>query len=145
MAKFSTRYINESTVLPKNELISAVFLIALNGSKILVTENERGWDIPGGHVEEGETPEEALIREVEEEAGASFSNPKLLAILGSDKEEYEEKVMLIYITSNFKLGKFTTSDDVFNREIIEIDDFLLRYKQNFDFRKVILRAQLLLK
>ena len=120
-------------------------MIALNGSKILVTENERGWDIPGGHVEEGETPEEALIREVEEEAGASFSNPKLLAILGSDKEEYEEKVMLIYITSNFKLGKFTTSDDVFNREIIEIDDFLLRYKQNFDFRKVILRAQLLLK
>ncbi len=146
MAKFSTKYINENTILPKNELINAVFLIALNGSKILAIENERGWDIPGGHVETKETPEEALTREVEEEAGASFLNAKPFAILGADHEnEYRDKVMLVYITNDFKLGQFIKKEDAFNREIIEINDFLLKYKQDFNISELIFHARESLK
>jgi len=33
----------------------------------------RGWDIPGGHVEAGERPADALLREVYEETGARIS------------------------------------------------------------------------
>jgi hypothetical protein len=51
----------------------------------------------------------------------------------------------MYATDEFKLGKFTTSEDVFNREIIEIDDFILRYKQYSDFTEIIPRARELLK
>jgi len=32
------------------------------------------WDLIGGHVEEGETPEEALIREVKEELGITLDD-----------------------------------------------------------------------
>jgi 8-oxo-dGTP diphosphatase len=32
------------------------------------------WDLIGGHVEEGETPEEALVREVKEELGIELKN-----------------------------------------------------------------------
>ncbi len=37
---------------------------------LLTRHPRRGWEFPGGKVEEGETPEEAAIREVNEETGA---------------------------------------------------------------------------
>ncbi len=129
MSNYVITYITDDVILPKKELLSAVFLIALKGSKILTIQNERGWDIPGGHIEEGETPEEALTREVQEEAGAVFPHAKLFAMLGSDdQDKYKDKVMLIYTTNNFTLGTFTPSEDAFNREVIEIKEFLERYK-----------------
>ena len=149
--QYFVKYVDENTVFPNKELLSAVFLIALDGTKILAIQNERGWEIPGGHIEKGETYEEALVREVEEEGGASFSNPKLLAIIESDNQDiYKDTVMLIYTTKNFKLGKFTPSEDALDREVIEINEFLERYKSEndfarIDFAEVISRAQDLIK
>jgi ADP-ribose pyrophosphatase YjhB (NUDIX family) len=143
------KYVNKDTIFPKKELLSAVFLIALDGSKILAIRNERGWEIPGGHIEPCETHEEALIREVQEEAGATFSDAKLLAIIeSSNQDKYKDKVMLIYVTKNFKLGEFTPSEDAFDREVIEIKEFLERYKEgksnivksSLDFSEIIPRA-----
>ena len=34
------------------------------GSVLFVEHPQRGWEIPGGHLEPGETPEEALAREL---------------------------------------------------------------------------------
>ena len=41
-----------------------------NGGRVLFVEHpDRGWDIPGGHLEEEETPDQALLRELKEETG----------------------------------------------------------------------------
>ncbi|MCH2076718.1 MAG: (deoxy)nucleoside triphosphate pyrophosphohydrolase [Rhodobacteraceae bacterium] len=55
-------------------LVSAVALVDVDG-RVLLAQRPEGksmaglWEFPGGKVEEGETPEVALIRELEEELG----------------------------------------------------------------------------
>lgn len=39
---------------------------------LLYREDEQHWEVPGGKVEDGESPTEAAVREAEEEIGASL-------------------------------------------------------------------------
>ncbi|WP_295311337.1 (deoxy)nucleoside triphosphate pyrophosphohydrolase [Roseobacter sp.] len=58
----------------KTVLVSAVALIDIDG-RVLIAQRPEGkamaglWEFPGGKVEQGETPEIALIRELQEELG----------------------------------------------------------------------------
>ena len=63
--------------------IEVVAAIIRKGDKIFATQRGYGewkdwWEFPGGKMEVGETPEEALVREIKEELSADIHVGKLL-------------------------------------------------------------------
>jgi 8-oxo-dGTP pyrophosphatase MutT (NUDIX family) len=59
---FKIEKIHSFKDISKNS-ITAVFSIGFIRGKVLSTLNERGWDIPGGHVHPDEDLIQALLRE----------------------------------------------------------------------------------
>jgi 8-oxo-dGTP diphosphatase len=80
-------------------LVSAVALIDVDG-RVLIAQRPEGksmaglWEFPGGKVEEGETPEAALIRELHEELGIDTWS-SCLAPLTFASHSYEEFHLLM--------------------------------------------------
>ena len=54
--------------------MATAYAIAFSGGRFLMVRHPRrgGWEMPGGHVEDGETPEQAAAREFLEESGYSI-------------------------------------------------------------------------
>lgn len=54
--------------------MGTAYAVAFDGDRFLMVWHPRrgGWEMPGGHIEPGETPEETCIREFREESGFSI-------------------------------------------------------------------------
>ena len=76
-------FISDET--PPVDLCPSVYAFVFKDGELLQTDLREGerptrmLDIPGGHVDEGETPERAITREVFEETGVKVVDPKLVA------------------------------------------------------------------
>ncbi|HLR75712.1 MAG TPA: NUDIX domain-containing protein [Virgibacillus sp.] len=58
----------DDTKLPPSMLITSVHALCFKDKKILLVNlHHRGWDFPGGHMEQEESPEQCIAREVYEE------------------------------------------------------------------------------
>ena len=53
--------------------------VLIHRGRVLLLRNERGeWELPGGRLDDGETPEEAVAREIREETGLMVSVTSLV-------------------------------------------------------------------
>lgn len=69
--------------------IDVVAAIIVKGNEVLATQRgygefEGGWEFPGGKVESGETPEQAIVREIKEELNAEIGVNEFLVQVEHD-------------------------------------------------------------
>jgi 8-oxo-dGTP diphosphatase len=89
-------------------LVSACALVDIDG-RVLVAQRPDGkamagrWEFPGGKIEAGETPEEALIRELNEELGIDTQS-SCLAPLTFASHAYDDfhLLMLLYVCRKWR-------------------------------------------
>ncbi|HEX5935238.1 MAG TPA: 8-oxo-dGTP diphosphatase MutT [Pseudorhizobium sp.] len=89
-------------------LVAACALVDTDG-RILLAQRPEGkslaglWEFPGGKVEPGETPEETLVRELEEELGVSTRVPCLAPLtFASHTYESFHLLMPLYICRRYE-------------------------------------------
>ena len=77
--------------------IEVVAAIIRKDDKIFATQRGYGdwkdwWKFPGGKMEQGETPEEALVREIREELSTEISVDKFLCTVEYDYPQFHLKM-----------------------------------------------------
>ncbi len=61
--------------------VSYVYVIAFRGDEFLMVRHaRRSWEMPGGKVDPGESPEAAAIREFHEETGYDVGSLKIIEV-----------------------------------------------------------------
>ncbi|MEH7504637.1 NUDIX hydrolase [Neobacillus drentensis] len=65
---------------PKHIVSAATIVLNEQGEILLIKGPRRGWEMPGGQVEEGESLKEAAIRETKEESGIDIEVIKFCGV-----------------------------------------------------------------
>ena len=73
--------------------VNVVAAIIVRDGKILATQRgyggyKDGWEFPGGKIEPGESPEDALVREISEELDASIEVEDYLTTVEHDYSDF---------------------------------------------------------
>lgn len=121
-----------SSQLPPREIIATAFVLAFDRDCLLQTHlAARGWDMVGGHIETGETPEEAARREAYEETGARLRELhvlgyQLLRLFGprpvSYRYSYPDSYQVSYWAQIEALDEFLPTEEAREQALFAPDD-----------------------
>lgn len=118
--------------------IEVVAAIIRKGDRIFATQRGYGdfkdyWEFPGGKMEAGETPEQALVREIREELDAEIRIDKLLSTIEWDYPNFH-LTMHCYICSplsnelhlnEHEAAKWLSKEEIHSVNWLPADDQLL--------------------
>ena len=94
--------------IPPKHIVSAATIVLNDKREILLIKGPlRGWEMPGGQVEEGESLKEAAIRETKEETGIDVEIIKFCGIFQNVRKSICNTLFLARPTG----GELTTSPE----------------------------------
>jgi len=83
----------------KKIIVAKAFLINPKGLILVLrrAENDKirplTWDLPGGGVEDGEDPNDAVIRETKEEAGINLKDPQVFIVKNTSAKDHVIRIL----------------------------------------------------
>ena len=108
-----------------NKIIKVVAAIIVDDGKIFATQRgygdfKGGWEFPGGKIEVGETPEEALVREIKEELEIEIKVGELIDTIEYDYPKFHlsmdcfwaENVSGDLVLKEHEAAKWLTKDEL---------------------------------
>ncbi len=94
--------------LPKHVLVVSCMIRNEQNQLLLVKHHIRGWELPQGRVEEGESLIFALCREVLEEAGVTISHAKLAVVWSKISPP---ATLICCFSARYASGELTPSEE----------------------------------
>ena len=110
--------------------VNVVAAIIVRDGKILATqrgygEYKDGWEFPGGKIEPGESPEDALVREISEELDASIEVEDYLTTVEHDYSDFHLSMQCFFASlkddSHLKLLEHEASRWLSYDELDDVD------------------------
>jgi len=124
--------------------IKVVAAVIRHGDKIFATQRgygefKDGWEFPGGKIEPGETPQEALVREIQEELGTIIKVGEQIASIEYDYPAFHlsmdcfwaEVVSGDLALREHEAAKWLTKDELYSVEWLPADMELIGKIENF--------------
>ncbi len=126
--------------------INVVAAITIKDHKIFATQRgygefKNGWEFPGGKIETGETPQQALKREIREELDADINVGELFDTIEYDYPNFHlsMKCFLCTLTSDqlvlkeHEAAKWLTRDNLDSVAWLPADVTIIEKLKNLDF------------
>lgn len=117
-------------------ILSNMCMVYHNDEILVMNRIKSDWPgltFPGGHVEDNETIEESVIREIKEETNLDINDVKLVGIIEWDIIKNIRYIGFLYKTSSFK-GEISSSKEgeVFWIKRNELNNYVL----SLDFKEM---------
>lgn len=141
----------KSQQLPEPQLITSVHSFCFYENRLLLINlHHRGWDFPGGHIEENETPVDCLHREAMEEGYVSGSSQLLghIVVDHTDNPSWNKNgkypkvgYQVFYRMDIQTLHPFKAEHESSQRKFVAIHDIARYYpKWNAVYQEILTKA-----
>ncbi len=124
--------------------VKVVAAIIIHDGKVFATQRgygefKDGWEFPGGKIEEGETPEEALVREIKEELDTEIEVGEYLDTVEYDYPSFHLSMKCYFCTiksgqlvlKEHEAAKWLTKDNLDSVDWLPADKNIIFKLLNF--------------
>ena len=96
-----------------------------DGALLLQQKSDGSWSLPAGAIEPGESPQQALAREVLEESGHSFTSSDLVGIFGGEefRHTYPNGDQVEYVVALYRCAGIQKITDELDDETAALQFF----------------------